>query len=358
MPSTLFQRTATRVEEMPIEYLEPNPFQYRSIDPETLDDLVASIREHGFIGSLEVRPANPDPDDMTRALDGRYQIVDGARRLEAAKRAGLTKLPVRRVWRDDTEMELLCYLTNSTVKPATYWEEAQYFKRLQDRGWSMSQIAEAIGKPKSYVQLRLDVLRNRNSAVLEAAREGRIELSAAALFPYLPEDECARLFARLQAGELTYSDLKRYRKALNLSRDHQDRAVWTVPVAEEPPTPLPEPAIEPPAIVGPATMRLLRQELDRVPAGSGAGESSPDEASRSESSSQRGPITIDNSYRVQFSKRTAADHARLLLTQLSAAVPALEERLAKADLAALNHEERRTLAAFDERLRAIAVQIG
>ena len=70
--------------ELPIDQLEPNPLQPRgSITPDTLEDLVESVREHGVLEPLVVAhtPAG-------------YQIIAGERRWRAAKIAGLKEVPV------------------------------------------------------------------------------------------------------------------------------------------------------------------------------------------------------------------------------------------------------------------------
>lgn len=299
------------IEQIPIEYLEPNPFQYRSFTDEDLEDLIESIREHGFIGHLEARPARPHPQDPTRS-EGKYQLVDGARRLEAAKRAGLTKLPIKRVWRDDTEMEILCYLTNSTMRPPTYWEEAHYFKRLQDHGWSIRQIARAVHKSAGYIQRRLDVLRNSDEEILAAAREGRIDLAAAAMFPYIEPEQRKAVFAKLQQGVITATDMRTFHRLTPEVRD-DGTPVITVPLeAQQADEPLPE--------------------HDRT-------------------------RTSVMPIRTVFEQKTPAEHAVLLLVQMRAVVDNLEDRLAKADISTLPTDKLAELRQLARRLRAFAVQL-
>ncbi|PWM23355.1 MAG: stage 0 sporulation protein J, partial [Oscillospiraceae bacterium] len=73
------------VSTLSIAEIEPNSEQpRREFSPEELDSLAASIREHGVLQPLVVRPRP----------NGRYQIVAGERRWRASRIAGLTELPV------------------------------------------------------------------------------------------------------------------------------------------------------------------------------------------------------------------------------------------------------------------------
>src|SRR5690606_13413199 len=73
-----------RLESLPIDAIDPNPYQPRlHFDEETLADLAASIAEVGVLQPVLVRPLDA----------GRYQLVAGERRWRAARRAGLTVIP-------------------------------------------------------------------------------------------------------------------------------------------------------------------------------------------------------------------------------------------------------------------------
>ena len=71
-------------QEISIEDIETNPYQpRRHFDPESLQELAASIKEHGVLQPLLVRKKDPG-----------YQLIAGERRLRAAKQAGLSTVPV------------------------------------------------------------------------------------------------------------------------------------------------------------------------------------------------------------------------------------------------------------------------
>lgn len=141
-------------ESQQITYLDPallqtNPLQPRGlITPESLVDLVDSIREHGILEPIVVAetPAG-------------YQIIAGERRFRAAKIVGLTKVPciIRRTsHRGMLEMAIVENVQRVDLNPL---ERAQGFKRMMDEfGLGTTEIAERIGKSQSFVSNSLRLL--------------------------------------------------------------------------------------------------------------------------------------------------------------------------------------------------------
>jgi ParB/RepB/Spo0J family partition protein len=199
-----------RPQPVPIARLEVNPFQPRQgIDPKALEPLVGSIRGFGFMGHVETRPRPEDP--------GRLQIVFGHRRVRAAELAGLASVPVAVVPRSDDEMRRASYVENATQEALTYWEDGQYFKRMQEELFlTIDEVAALCGKKKGYVQNRLDVLRlPEGSALREAAPEVAVTVTAAVALVTMDRAEQEALFARLRAGEINTTDIKAIRTATN-----------------------------------------------------------------------------------------------------------------------------------------------
>src|SRR5262249_40401872 len=114
--------------EVEVERIAPNRFQpRRSFDDATLEELATSIREKGIIQPLLVRRKHSDG----------YELVAGERRLRAAIRAGLNKVPV--VVRDATDNEALqlALIENIQREDLNPIEEASAFQRLQEEfQWS------------------------------------------------------------------------------------------------------------------------------------------------------------------------------------------------------------------------------
>lgn len=130
------------IQEVDIDLLQPNPLQPRGvISPESLLELVDSIREQGILEPLIVAktPAG-------------YQIVAGERRWRAAKIAGLTTIPVvirKTTPRGMLEMSLVENVQREDLNPL---ERARGFGRLRTEfGMRTSEISVRIGKSQSYV---------------------------------------------------------------------------------------------------------------------------------------------------------------------------------------------------------------
>ena len=144
--------------EVPIEFIVPNPWQPRgSIPEETLQELAASIREHGLIQPLVVvRTSSEDP--LTGEAE--YQLIAGERRWQAAKLAGLTAVPV--IIKDATPQEMLelALVENLQRADLNPLEEALGYRQLMDEfGLTQEQVAERVGKSRAAVANAVRLLR-------------------------------------------------------------------------------------------------------------------------------------------------------------------------------------------------------
>lgn len=133
---------AEEVVQLDVNQLQPNPLQPRgSITPESLVDLVDSIREHGILEPLVVAktPAG-------------YQIIAGERRWRAAKLAGLTHVPA--IIRETSPKGMLemALVENVQRMDLNALDRAKGFERLMNEfGLTTSEIAVRIGKSVAYV---------------------------------------------------------------------------------------------------------------------------------------------------------------------------------------------------------------
>jgi len=136
--------------EIDIDRISPNPSQPRmKFDEARLEELAASIRENGVLQPVLVRP-----------FENGYQLVAGERRLSAAQRAGLLKVPV--VIRDvpDENLLELALIENIQREPLNPIEEAQAFQRLMDAtNRTQEQISERLGKDRSTIANTLRLLK-------------------------------------------------------------------------------------------------------------------------------------------------------------------------------------------------------
>lgn len=149
--AALHTATQVAVQSLPVDVIDPNPFQARTTF-ENLDDLADAMRVQGFTSRLRVRP-HPDQN-------GRFQLVFGERRLRAAKIVGLNAVPCEIVPHTDTDMIEIGLAENIQREDLKPMEEARALQAfIEERAYSIRQLAERIGKKKGYIQNRLDLLR-------------------------------------------------------------------------------------------------------------------------------------------------------------------------------------------------------
>ncbi len=138
---------STGVKVLSIDRIESNPGQPRTIfDADALQELSASIKEHGVLQPILVRPLG----------DNRYQLIAGERRWRATREAGIATIPalVEEI-DDDTALEI-SIIENLQREDLSPLEEATMFDRMvREHGYSIRKLAEKLGKDKGYLENRL-----------------------------------------------------------------------------------------------------------------------------------------------------------------------------------------------------------
>ncbi len=136
------------VRHVPIDRIEPNPDQPRTrFEQAALDELTASVREHGILQPVLIRPI----EDTNR-----YQLVAGERRWRAATAAGLATIPALiEELDDDTALEI-AIIENLQREDLSPLEEAVMYDRMvKEHGYSIRRLAQKLGKDKGYLENRL-----------------------------------------------------------------------------------------------------------------------------------------------------------------------------------------------------------
>jgi ParB/RepB/Spo0J family partition protein len=132
---------------VPVDRIDSNPQQPRlAFNQETLDELAASIREHGVLQPILVRPTGVN----------RYQLVAGERRWRASKQAGLETIPALIEEIDDDtalEISIIENLQREDISPLD--EAAMYDRMVREHGYSIRKLADKLGKDKGYLENRL-----------------------------------------------------------------------------------------------------------------------------------------------------------------------------------------------------------
>jgi ParB family chromosome partitioning protein len=137
---------------LPVESLEPGPFQPRGpIDQSGLAELAASIREHGVLQPILVRPKPGAP--------GTWQIIGGERRWRASQLAQRHEVPVVIHELDDRAAMAASLVENLQREDLNALEEAQGYRRLTDEyGLTQEHLGRAVGKSRSHVANTLRLL--------------------------------------------------------------------------------------------------------------------------------------------------------------------------------------------------------
>lgn len=145
IPSAPPETSESAPARAPIGSISPNPSQPRTaFDQEQLEDLAASIREHGILQPLLVQPGPM----------GRYELIAGERRWRAAGLAGLETVPIvvqARSGDDAAERLTLALVENLQRADLNPIEMAAAFEQLSEAGWTQVEIATAVGKSRTSV---------------------------------------------------------------------------------------------------------------------------------------------------------------------------------------------------------------
>ncbi|MBR2310915.1 MAG: ParB/RepB/Spo0J family partition protein [Oscillospiraceae bacterium] len=150
---------------LPLHKVEPNPNQPRKdFDPEELEALAASLREHGMIQPLTVRELS----------SGYYQIIAGERRWRAARLAALSEVPVVVIEADEKKVMELALIENLQRQDLNAVEEALGYRALMvDHGMNQEEIADSVGKSRPAVANAMRLL-HLPGEVLDMVRAGSL----------------------------------------------------------------------------------------------------------------------------------------------------------------------------------------
>ncbi|MBU6256329.1 MAG: ParB/RepB/Spo0J family partition protein [Chloroflexi bacterium] len=209
------------VRQIAVDRISVNSKQPRlALPPLATDELTASIREHGVLQPIIVRPTEP----------GSYQIVAGERRWRAVLSLGLPLIPaIVEAMSDEIALEI-AIIENLQREDLSPLDEAAIFSRMTtDLGYSIRKLAERIGKDKGYVENRLRLVHApADIRALVAERSDTIS-HAYELMKISDQSRRSELAAQVLRGELSLARLKSV-------------------VREELPAEVPAPEIAPPSL--------------------------------------------------------------------------------------------------------------
>jgi ParB family chromosome partitioning protein len=165
IPTGTLTESEELIQELPVDRLVPSPFQpRRSINEEALQELIESVKTHGILQPLVARRAGSE-----------FQLIVGERRLQAARRAGLEKVPVILREATDREMLELALVENLQREDINAMEAAEGYRRLMDEfELTQEELGERVGKSRSAVANTLRLLR-LPEAVQDSLRRREID---------------------------------------------------------------------------------------------------------------------------------------------------------------------------------------
>jgi ParB family chromosome partitioning protein len=185
---------------IPIELIQRNPGQPRQhFDEAELQDLADSIRRHGVLQPILVRPISGSAE--------RYEIVAGERRWRAAQKAGLHALPVVVRELDEAEVLEIAIIENVQRSDLNPIEEAAGYQQLMTRfGRTQQDVAEVVGKSRPHIANMLRLL-TLPAAIQEMVRDGRLSAGHARACVTAPDP--IGLARRAIAEQLNVRDIER-----------------------------------------------------------------------------------------------------------------------------------------------------
>jgi ParB family chromosome partitioning protein len=230
------------VRHVPVSRIEANPDQPRmTFEQSALDELTASIKEHGILQPVLLRPFGPA---------GRYQLIAGERRWRAAKAAGLDSIPAMiEEIDDDTALEI-AIIENLQREDLSPLEEATMYDRMvKDHGYSIRRLAQKLGKDKGYLENRLR-LADAPEEIRQLVSLRKDTLSHAyELMKVEDPKKRRRLAAQVASGELSLVKLKlkiegrRPRAGEADDEDESEAVAVKIPPAATWPTPPARPGL-------------------------------------------------------------------------------------------------------------------
>lgn len=197
------------LQSIPVEQLQRGKYQpRRHIATDALEELAESIRRHGVMQPIVIRPVG----------DQQYEIIAGERRWRAARQAGLTHIPA--IVRDMTDQVAiaLALIENIQRQDLNPMEQAEALQRFHDEfGLSHQEIADTVGKARATVSNLLRLL-GLDDAVKTLLAESRLDMGHARALLSLNKTQQAQIAHQVVERQLSV------RQTEQLVRDLQQPA--------------------------------------------------------------------------------------------------------------------------------------
>lgn len=190
----------SRAQNIPVDRIRPNPYQARQ-NFVAVEELAAAIQAQGFITRLRVRP---DPSEQ-----GYFQLVFGERRLRAARLAGLSNVPCDVAEHTDADLIEIGLSENLQRRDLDPLDEARALQGFIDHhGYTIRKLAERLGKDKTFIELRLALLKAPEDIQQMVAQKPEALTAARDIAKLETPEERAPIIQGVVAGQLSATDVR------------------------------------------------------------------------------------------------------------------------------------------------------
>ena len=207
-PVATIEASDSPVREIAVESISPNPYQPRiELDPDALEELAQSIRQHGLLEPVLVRLLDP--------VENTYQLIAGERRLRASQLAGLQRVPVIIHEASDAEMLEIAIVENVQRENLNPIEEARAYRRLLEgvgeggAGLTQQEVAERVGKSRAAVANLLRLL-DLPDYVQETVQNGALSQGHAKILAGLDGEKCQQAWTYVLENKASVRDLEHF----------------------------------------------------------------------------------------------------------------------------------------------------
>ena len=190
-----------------ISLIDPKSDQPRKyFDKEALEELAASIKEHGLLQPILVR----------EAAEGRYQIIAGERRFRACKLAALEEIPTIILDKDDRAASEIALIENIQREDLNPIEEALAYRSLaEDYGLTQEELSDKVGKSRSAVANAMRLLALPDEVLSMVAARDLSAGHARTLLGLKRREDMIILAERAAAEDLSVRTLEEAVKRMN-----------------------------------------------------------------------------------------------------------------------------------------------
>ncbi|GAB4454623.1 MAG: ParB/RepB/Spo0J family partition protein [Bacteroidales bacterium] len=205
------------VAEIPIEFIQTNPFQPRTeFNEEALVELSESIKQLGIIQPITVRKIN----------ENQFQLISGERRLRAAKLAGLDTIPAYVREANDQEMLEMALVENTHRQDLDPIEIAISYQRLIDEcSLTQEQLSERVGKNRSTIANFLRLLK-LSPEIQAGLRQNKISVGhARALINVQDEETQKMIYHQILRYDFSVRKVEDIVRELNLNVKNPSKSI-------------------------------------------------------------------------------------------------------------------------------------